>query len=202
MAAAVMQLWADDPAPPDWPGLNRTPVVLMVRTPDTTLREEARSLVRTALRSFLAPLAGCVPDMVPLEIEPGQPPRLALAKPPLGLPVSLSISHDAGLSLAAVRLGGPVGVDLMRVTDAALPDWQALAHDYLGPDAAIQLEGLGLAQRPAAFARAWTRHEAELKCLGLPLQEWSLDLAQKTGQCRFSELVLPAPYVGTVALRD
>ena len=201
MAAAVTQLWADGLSP-NWPVLTGTPVVLMVRTPDTTVRDEARSLVRTALRSFLAPWAGCAPDMVPLQIEPGKPPRLALSGVPTGMPVSLSISHEAGLSLAAVRLGGSLGVDLMRVADAVLPDWQALAHDYLGPDAAIRLEGLDLAQRPAAFARAWTRHEAALKCLGLQLQEWSPELAREIGQCCFSELVLPAPYCGAVALHD
>jgi 4'-phosphopantetheinyl transferase len=195
--ALVTQIWADCPAP-DWPGLDRTPVVLIMRTPDTTLRDEARVLVRTALRSFLAPLAGCVPEMVPLHIEPGEAPRLALA----GLPVWLSISHDAGLSLTAVSLGGAIGVDLMRVADAVLPDWQALAHDYLGPDAAAGLEGLSAGERPAAFARAWTRHEAALKCLGRPLREWSPDLAREIGLCRISELMLPDPYCGAVALRD
>ena len=35
------------------------PAVLMVATPVTTLRDQARALVRAALRAFLATLAGC-----------------------------------------------------------------------------------------------------------------------------------------------
>ena len=198
MAALATLIRADLAAPAlnGLSGLDGAPVVLMVPTPDTALRDEARALVRTALRSYLAPLAGCAPEMLPLHTKPGTAPRLDLA----GLHVRLSISHEAGLSLAAVRVGGRIGVDLMRVAGAALPDWQALAHDYLGPDVAESLLGLDARERPPAFARAWTRHEAALKCLGLQLQEWSPDLARELALCRTGELALPAAYIGAVAL--
>lgn len=186
-------LWADRAAPA-LPGPDGTPVVLMVATPETTLRDEARGLVRGALRSFLSRLAGCPPAAVPLHADPGQAPRLDFD----GLSIHLSISHEAGLSLAAVRNGGKVGVDLMRAADAAMPDWQAVAHDYLGPAAlaAIEVEG------PAAFARAWTRHEAALKCLGLPLQEWTPALGRELARCHVTQLALPPAYIGAVALCD
>jgi 4'-phosphopantetheinyl transferase len=198
MAALATLIWADRAASAvnGLSALEGRPVVLMVPTPDTALRDEARGLVRTALRSFLAPLAGCEPALLPLHAEPGAAPRLDLP----GLPVRLSISHEAGLSLAAVRAGGRIGVDLMRAAGAALPDWQALAHDYLGPEAAARLLGLDARERPPAFARAWTRHEAALKCLGLQLQEWSPDLARQLAPCRSGELALPAGYIGAVAL--
>jgi 4'-phosphopantetheinyl transferase len=178
------------------PGVDGTPVVLMLATPATTLRDEARALVRTALRFYLAPLIDCVPAMVPLHIEPGQAPRLDVS----GRSIHLSISHEAGLTLAAVRDGGRIGVDLMRAPDAALPDWQAIALDYLGTDATARILAVATAERPRAFARAWTRHEAALKCLGLPLSEWTPALARTLASCELIDLPLPAGYVGAVAL--
>lgn len=197
MTAPVTPQWAHS-LKPALPGPDGAPLVLMVATPDSTVRDEARTLVRAALRSFLAPLIGCAPAAVPLQTAPGKAPRLALA----GQPVHLSISHEAGLSLAAIRIGRSVGVDLMRPADAGLPDWQGVAHDYLGPEALASLLDIDACDRQPAFARAWTRHEARLKCLGLQLQEWSPDLAHELGQCSISDLVLPSPYVGALALRD
>jgi 4'-phosphopantetheinyl transferase len=195
MAAPVMLRWPDrDRAPA--PGADGTPVVLMLATPATTLRDAARALVRTALRSYLAPLVDCIPAMVPLQIEPGQAPRLDVP----GRSIHLSISHEAGLTLAAVRDGARVGVDLMRAADAALPDWQATAQDYLGTDATARILAVAAAERPRAFARAWTRHEAALKCLGLPLSEWTPALARTLASCELIDLPLPAGYVGAVAL--
>jgi len=195
MTALVTPQWAHC-ARPALPGADGVPVVLMVATPDTTVRDEARALVRTALRDYLAPLIGCAPAAVPLQIEPGQSPRLALADRPL----HLSISHEAGLTLAALRSGGKVGVDLMRTAEAPLPDWEALAHDYLGPEVMDQLIGLDAAERPHGFARAWTRHEAALKCLGLPLQEWTPALARALASCEVAVLALPDGYIGALAL--
>jgi 4'-phosphopantetheinyl transferase len=195
MAAPVMLRWPDSDSAAA-PGADGTPVVLMLATPATTLRDEARALVRTALRSYLAPLVDCVAAMVPLQIEPGQAPRLDVP----GRSIHLSISHEAGLTLAAVRDGGQVGVDLMRATEAALPDWQATAHDYLGTDATARILAVAAAERPCAFARAWTRHEAALKCLGLPLSEWTPALARTLASCELVDLPLPAGYVGAVAL--
>lgn len=194
MPAPVAALWAGQ-ARPVLPGADGTPLVLMVATPSSTVRDEARRLVRAALRAYLSPLLGCAPSMVPLHLAPGEAPRIGAP----GHALHLSISHEAGLSLAALRSGGRVGVDLMTTADAALPDWQAIAHDFLGPETALRLAALGSQQRPAAFARAWTRHEAALKCLGLQLEEWSPGLQRRLERCRIGELALPAPYSGAVA---
>ena len=196
MNTVVSAQWAHCPEPAT-PSADGVPVVLMIATPKTTLRDEARRLVRTTLETFLARLTGCAHT---LHTEPGTAPRLDLAV--AGRPVHLSISHESGLSLAAIRCGGRVGVDLMHAVDAATPDRETIAHDYLGPDAAAELMRFGVAERQTAFARAWTRHEAGLKCLGMQLQEWSPDLARELAQCRYSELALPAPYIGAVALCD
>lgn len=193
MDLRLAPLWAER-AVPALSNPHGTPVVLMVATPETTLRDQARELVRTALRTFLAELVGCLPAAVPLHADPGHAPRLDFD----GLSLHLSISHEAGLSLAAVRHGGKVGVDLMRAADAAMPDWQAVAHDYLGPATLAALKG----QEQAAFARAWTRHEAALKCLGLQLQEWTPALDRELARCQVRELALPPAYIGAVALCD
>lgn len=195
MTANVVPRWSTSPALP-MAGRHGAPVVLMVPTPETRLRDAARDLVRTALREFLAPLLGCTPAMVPLQVEPGNAPTLNLASPS----VHLSISHEAGLSLAAIHTGGKVGVDLMRAADAAMPEWKTMAHDYLGPDAAQRLQGVDVSQRQLAFAQAWTRHEACLKCMGLHLQEWSPWLAQRLALCSVSALVLPTGYIGATAI--
>lgn len=197
MDGLLTPLWAEH-AGMALPNADGTPVVLMVATPETTVRHEARSLVRTALRSFLAKLAGCAPEAVALHTEPGKAPHAKLDD----LGVQLSISHEAGLSLAAVRTGGKVGVDLMRAADAAMPDWQAIAADYLGQATLAAITGHDAGQQPAAFAQAWTRHEAALKCLGLPLQEWTPALGRELARCHVRELALPPSYVGAVALCD
>jgi hypothetical protein len=50
--------------------------------------------------------------------------------------------------------------------------YSAVARDYLGPEAARKLAARSEGERDAAFAHAWSEHEARLKCLGLQLAEW------------------------------
>lgn len=195
--AALAPHWWAGPGMP-LPAHDGTPYLIAVPTPRTSLRGQARELVRTALRESLGRLLGCAPEAVPLDIRPGQAPVLRLPT----RSIHLSITHEAGLSLAAIRVGGPVGIDLMACDDASLPDQEALAWDYLGPEAAATLHGAPAAARQVAFARLWTAQEACLKCLGLPLQEWSPALAGKIARCRIAALRLPANYIGTAAFLD
>jgi 4'-phosphopantetheinyl transferase len=65
---------------------------------------------------------------------------------------------------------------------------------------AASLNGTPAPQRQAAFARAWSSHEACLKCLGMPLQEWSPALATRMRSCRLVEIALPSNYIGMAAL--
>jgi 4'-phosphopantetheinyl transferase len=169
------------------------PVVISLRTPCTTLRAQARAQVRTALRELLGPLLGRTPEAVPLVTLPGQPPRLELP----GLQLGLSLSHDSGMTLAALYPGGAVGVDVMRV--AALPDWEALAHDYLGPDACKAIAAVPAKQRDHAFAQAWTRMEACMKCLGTGLREWTPELQRLLARCTVRQLALDEELSGVVA---
>jgi 4'-phosphopantetheinyl transferase len=165
-------------------------LIVAIDTPDTPIRDSARQLVRSVLREILG-------DVELISI-PGQPIRLARPDSLLGI----SVSHEIGLSLLAVRRSGPVGVDLLQLPDT--PDWQpqmtTLASDYLGPDSARRIAEQPAHEGSVQFARDWTAHEARLKCLGLGLSEWSAALEKDLSRCRVQELDLPASYVGAVAI--
>ncbi|MDO8067119.1 4'-phosphopantetheinyl transferase superfamily protein [Janthinobacterium sp. SUN206] len=152
-------------------------------------RAEARLRIRAAVREALAQWLKLDIEAISVESTPGQAPRLLLA----GRPAGLSLTHDEGISLAAVHLHGPVGLDVMRVQ--AIADWCNLARDYLGPQVTQELASLPDAQRPLALAQAWTAREAALKCAGLPLAEWD----GAAPACRLQPLSLAAPYVATLA---
>ncbi|WP_317204052.1 4'-phosphopantetheinyl transferase family protein [Janthinobacterium sp.] len=177
-----------------WPGA--TPVardgVLVIGVAGAAGRGDARARLRLALREALAAVLHIPLEQIVVASTPGQAPRLTLA----GAPAGLSLSHEEGLSLAAVNLKGAVGVDLMRVQD--LPDWRAVAHDYLGPALAGTLAREASERRALAFARAWTAREAALKCAGMALLEWTPATAAL--DCRCLDLALPEGLAGTLAL--
>ena len=170
-------------------------LVISVATPDSQLRDAARVQLRGALRKVLGLQLERSPESIALISAPGQALRLDGPDHRIGL----SASHEAGLSVAAIRRHGPVGVDIMRVPPAF--DWQATARDYLGPQALRRIAGRPLLEQPLAFAREWTRLEAGLKSLGLALQEWTPALAQRLEGCRLRELELPSGLCGAVAWR-
>ncbi|OBV38603.1 4'-phosphopantetheinyl transferase [Janthinobacterium psychrotolerans] len=127
-------------------------------------RTDARRRIRLAVREAVAMWLDI--DSVSVQSESGHAPRLLVA----GRAAWLSISHDDGISLAAIGLHGPVGIDVMRVQE--IDDWHAVATDYLGPQVAQSLAACPAGQRPLALAQAWTAREAGLKCLGRELSEW------------------------------
>jgi len=92
------------------------------------------------------------------------PPRRSSTGPAR---VSFNLSHSEGLALYAFAETGAVGVD---VEVARRPVAEvAIAARTFGPAEARRLEGLDPAIRQREFRRAWVRHEAELKCLGVGL---------------------------------
>jgi 4'-phosphopantetheinyl transferase len=75
-----------------------------------------------------------------------------------------NLSHSGGLALYAFSGSGSVGIDL---ESARRPlDVLAVANRVFGPEEALRLQGLDPSMRQLAFLRAWTRHEAALKCRG------------------------------------
>ena len=163
--------------------------VLVIGIAAVLPRTEARQRIRAAVRAAAAQWLKMDIESISVESMPGQPPRLLLA----GRAAGLSLTHDEGISLAAVHLHGAVGIDVMRVQD--IPDWFNLARDYLGPQAADALAACPDAQRPLRLAQAWTAREAALKHAGLPLAEWN----ETAPACRLHALALAAPYVATLA---
>jgi 4'-phosphopantetheinyl transferase len=165
------------------------PVLLALATPPTPLRDAAREAVRAALSELLADFLGCAPGAVPLRSEPGRPLKLEVPGAP-----GISVSHDAGISLIALDGSGTPGIDVMRLED--LPDWSEVARDYLGEAASRDIAARHPSERAQAFASAWTRMEARLKCLGLALAEWSPALQRELDRCA---AVSFAPAPGVVA---
>ncbi|HAT33617.1 MAG TPA: hypothetical protein DCW29_23085 [Janthinobacterium sp.] len=193
-AAMAVHMWSNGPGPALVP--RDGVLVIGVATAAGAGRDLARRAIRLALPQAMAHCSGLAPERIALRCAPGRAPRLLLGGEG-GAEAGLSISHEDGLSLAAVNLHGAVGVDLMRAQDLHdLPDWRQLAIDYLGMAVAKALADVAPGGRALAFARAWTAREAELKCRGLALSEWT-PLAPA---CRRIGLALPAGLSGTLAL--
>jgi 4'-phosphopantetheinyl transferase len=158
-------------------------------------RATARRTIRAALLAALAEATGLPASSIRLCGGPGEAPFALLVD---GSRIALSISHDGDLSVAALRLdGGAVGIDLMRVAD--VPDWEAVARDYLGPACAAALAATPAQERAAAFARAWSEREARLKCRGWQLVEWRDDTSAELLGCACRALDVPDGYIGSVA---
>ena len=175
-------------------GAGQAITVISVVTPNTTMRATGRELIRSALLTVLGRHLGHSPETVPLS-------PTALHAPALTLPehaIDLSVSHEAGMTLAAIHRHGPIGIDVMRIE--ALPDWELVTMNYLGPHAHQRISAMTSLQRPLAFGREWTRFEACLKCLGLGLVEWNDLLEQRMSRCDTFELALPDGLTGTVAV--
>jgi hypothetical protein len=69
-----------------------------------------------------------------------------------------------------------------------------VARDYLGEAACRQIAASAPHERSQFFATAWTRMEACLKCLQLPLAEWTPALQRELEACAALSFT-PAPGV-------
>jgi 4'-phosphopantetheinyl transferase len=190
--ASVPVRWGVDGVFVDAPSPEAVHVIGVRDQPD---RATARRTIRTALVAALAQATGLPAERIMLCGAPGEAPYALLDD---ARRLSVSISHDGDLSVAALRLdGGAVGIDVMQVTD--IPEWEAVARDYLGPACAAALARVPASARAAAFARAWSEREARLKCGGLPLGEWRAEDASLALACPCLPLALPDGYAGSLA---
>lgn len=176
-------------------------VLVSVATPADASRELARQRIRSALSDLLSNNFDIPAAQIQLDHEPGKRPGQHLAVP--GHHIALSISHEPGLSIAAICDGRPattIGIDLLRI--AHLPDWRDVAGLYLGEQITASIASAPLTQQASYFAAHWARLEATFKCRGLPLSEWSAQLERELSGCTFSELDLPEGYAGALAISD
>ena len=78
---------------------------------------------------------------------------------------SFNLSHSGDLALYAIAATAPVGIDVE--TPRSVERVLEIALRTFGPEESAQLEQLDDPEaRQQEFLRMWTRHEAELKCLG------------------------------------
>jgi 4'-phosphopantetheinyl transferase len=160
-------------------------------------RVRVRVRIREAVLQVLAAALALSPDRIVLTSTPGQAPCLVLNGERAA---GLSISHETGLSLAAINLHGPIGVDLMRVPEQdQCEDLISVARDYLGPAQAVTLAGVAPGLRALAFATAWAAHEACLKCRALGLSEWQPPSMPLPAPLRITALDLPELFIGVIA---
>ena len=200
--APALAWWSPDAgfeAAPVWLELAGSHVAL-VGVAGQRERNAARQAVRQAVRAALPGLFGVAPGAIGLHAVSGSglAPYATVHGKEGERRAALAFSHDEALSVAAVGRDGLVGIDVMRIVE--IPDWQALARDYLGPDVARALAARAGADRPAALARAWSEREARLKCLGLGIGEWRDGEDADLQACRCLPLALPDGYIGTLAL--
>jgi len=192
-AVSVPVLWSGDTR---FPGPSGLSVIGVRGQPD---RETARLRIRAALVEALAAHCGIDGGRIQLHSPEGAAPWAVLALDGGDRRIPLAISHDGDISVAACALdGGAVGIDVTSVVP--VPDWAPVARDYLGPAVAQSLAALPAGKRDAAFAQAWSEHEARLKCLGWQLDEWRAERAPVLAACRCQPLALPKGYVGYLAV--
>lgn len=186
----------------DWPTsenklqLDNGLLVIALLTAPKISRPEARIQIREVLQKALPVLLKCEMGDVELLSLPGKP--LTLLKP-VGN-IGLSISHENGLSLAAINMNGAVGIDLISLNNMpTLNEIHTLASDYLGSKIAQELASLPDNLQNHAFAKAWITFESGLKCAGIALTEWDAVTEKRLNQYTYKDLILADGYIGTVA---
>jgi 4'-phosphopantetheinyl transferase len=138
---------------------------------DGELWRRSRGLLRTLLARYLQRDPSTLRFVTG---EHGKPAlvhnadELSTAGPPATAdtdPLPFNVSHSGQWALYAFSAAGPVGVDIEVARQPV--DAVAIAARIFGPIQAQRLQALDPASRQREFIRAWARHEAELKCLGV-----------------------------------
>jgi 4'-phosphopantetheinyl transferase len=130
------------------------------------------------LRALLARYLGADTDPAALQFAAGAHGKPALAgqssrgatveegaRPARVERMQFNLSHSGGLALYAFAAGPAVGVDVEL--DRRPIDEVAIASRTFGAAEASRLRALDPRTRRHEFLRAWVRHEARLKCLGV-----------------------------------
>jgi 4'-phosphopantetheinyl transferase len=179
---------------------------------DEQERERGARIVREpvrqrwmAARSVLRVLLGNYLDEHPSALRFAQEAR---GKPMLDLPggsrLRFNLSHSGPLAVYAVTEMCAVGVDVelvdRRMGAVGRPDESALAQRVLGSTTAERLRKLDPQAHRRDFLRAWVRHEAEGKRLGVGVRNTPNDARAGNSRPWIAELELGDDAVGAVAL--
>jgi 4'-phosphopantetheinyl transferase len=139
-------------------GEERARAARLVNARSGELWRRSRGLLRTLLGRYL----GHDPSSLRFALGAhGKPALVCDGEDPL----SFNMSHSGSTALYAFSSAGEIGVDVEMALRRI--DEVAVAHRTLGRTTAERLAGLDPATRRLEFLRAWARHEATLKCLGL-----------------------------------
>jgi 4'-phosphopantetheinyl transferase len=171
-------------------------LVIALRTLLTTKREEARRLIRIAIQDVLALLLNCAASEIKLLSQAGQAIKLANS----GHKISLSISHESGISLAAFNMHGHVGIDLIAIDSIPEPaELRTITAEYLGSKVAEYIFKQPVESQKKAFAKVWTAFEASLKLKGEALVEWGAARDEQLKNISSIQLNLAEGYIGAIA---
>ncbi|MDX3228813.1 4'-phosphopantetheinyl transferase family protein [Streptomyces sp. ME19-01-6] len=145
-------------------GEERERAARFVRTED----QQRYTAAHLGLRELLGAYLDLEPAAVPFTREDcpgcgGPHGRPAV----VGTPLHFNMSHAGDLVLFAFA-GSPIGADVEKVQPASVV---AQVAQSLHPTERAELTALAEADRPAAFARCWTRKEAYLKGIGTGLSQ-------------------------------
>ena len=128
-----------------------------------------------------------------------------------------NLSHTNGLSLLALCLDSPVGIDVEAVRP--MDDWSDIAQSHFSQSEITALQETAEADRQNAFFRCWTRKEAFLKAhgrgLSIPLDSFAVGLdreerpalleckwdPEETKRWSFLSLDFGAQFAGALAVR-
>ncbi len=155
---------------------------------DRELWRRARGLLRALLGRYLSRDPSSLRFVTS---EHGKPmlTDAAAAEP------AFNMSHSRELALYAFSHAGAVGVD---VETARRPiNEVAIAKRTLGAPEAARLQALDPVARRLEFLRAWARHEATLKCLGVGIG--GADRVSDANRPWVTELELSAEIAAAVA---
>jgi 4'-phosphopantetheinyl transferase len=177
---------------PEMPPLPPLEQAVLIRVATSPSRPIAREELRKVLRQILAAWSDLAPEQLPLrETSRGPVWRGRLG----GHSLDISLSYADGEGWIGLIRGGQIGVDAMKIQPVA--EAEAVARLYLGQ---TELQTIQQSANPTlAFAAAWTKLEARVKCLKLDLDEWSPTFA--TTRCAAQSIVLPNHRIVAVATR-
>lgn len=150
-------------------------VVLIVPNEPMQSRCQMRLRVRQCIAQFIETHLALKTGSLDLGRIPGQAPSVRWENQVF----HTSISHSHACSVTAIHAHRRVGVDVLGGAELAGMDSKeliALAEVFLPRSVVRLLSELSIAERPVFLMKAWSEHEAMLKCRNLELREWDADL--------------------------
>ncbi|MBR7792132.1 4'-phosphopantetheinyl transferase superfamily protein [Undibacterium sp. FT147W] len=173
-------------------------VVIGLSFPPNLQRETARQQLHLAITELLMQAFFCAAEQIRLIRVAGSRLQCFVATQE----VFISVSHEPGLSLAAISQKQLPGIDLMAVK--TIDDWQDVASIYFSPQQIATLQQAQDGERAVLFAQYWTMLEAHFKCAGIAITEYNADVQQQIASalknsCSYA-LTLPFDYVGALIL--